>query len=114
MSTAFYQRLGFRLSSASVPGIVSFFRTAGGQPGRGSAADAQLQRTEPGFAGISLAINVGPETRWTLRWPARRARRRCIGAPMPTGGLPTTSPADGFAQVAPADVPSDAVAAFPG
>jgi uncharacterized protein len=63
-STAFYERLGFPLSSASVPGEVSFFRTAGGLLGIWSAhelaADARReQRADPGFRGVSLAINVG-------------------------------------------------------
>lgn len=64
VSTAFYQRLGFPLSSSSVPGTVSFFRTAGGLLGLYGAgdlaADAQLApRTDVGFSGITLAINVG-------------------------------------------------------
>ena len=62
-STAFYQRLGFPLSSASVPGEVSFFRTSGGLlalwGARELAADA---RREPpaaaAFREVSLAINV--------------------------------------------------------
>jgi len=62
VSTAFYQRLGFPLSSASVPGEVSFFRTAGGLLGlygaSALAADAQLPPAAPGFSGVSLAINV--------------------------------------------------------
>ena len=64
VSTAFYQRLGFPLSSASVPGVVSFFRTAGGLLGlygaADLAADAQLPPREgSGFTGVTLAINVG-------------------------------------------------------
>ena len=63
VATAFYQRLGFPLSSASVPGEVSFFRTAGGLLGlygaNALAADAQLAPAPPGFSGVSLAINVG-------------------------------------------------------
>lgn len=63
VATAFYQRLGFRLSSASVPGEVSFFHTAGGLLavwGAASlAADAGLAPSPPGFSGVSLAINVG-------------------------------------------------------
>ena len=63
-STAFYVALGFPLSPASVPGEVSFFNTAGGLLGvygdQALADDAQLpRRTEPGFSGVSLAINVG-------------------------------------------------------
>ena len=29
-STEFYEKLGWRLSPASIPGVVSFFQTAGG------------------------------------------------------------------------------------
>jgi len=65
VSTAFYQRLGFPLSSASVPGEVSFFRTAGGLLGiygaNALAADACLPPASPGFSGVSLAINVASE-----------------------------------------------------
>jgi catechol 2,3-dioxygenase-like lactoylglutathione lyase family enzyme len=63
-STAFYRQLGFPLSSASVEGEVSFFRTAGGLLGlyglEALAADGQV--TAPaaaGFRGSSLAVNVG-------------------------------------------------------
>jgi catechol 2,3-dioxygenase-like lactoylglutathione lyase family enzyme len=62
-STRFYTALGFPLSSSSVPGEVSFFRTAGallGVYGAGAlAADARL---EPGggtgFRGATLAMNL--------------------------------------------------------
>ena len=62
-STEFYRRLGFPLSSASVPGEVSFFRTTGGLLGLYGAADlAADAQTEPGpasgFRGVSLAVNV--------------------------------------------------------
>ena len=62
-STAFYQALGFPLSSASVPGEVSFFRTAGGLLGLYGADDladdAQLARSDAaGFRGVTLAINL--------------------------------------------------------
>src|SRR5690242_4230982 len=62
-STAFYQALGFPLSSSSVPGEVSFFRTTGGLLGLYGADDladdAQLPRSAAsGFRGVSLAINV--------------------------------------------------------
>ncbi|MGH9184089.1 MAG: VOC family protein [Acidimicrobiales bacterium] len=61
-STEFYERLGWPLSSASVPGEVSFLRTAGGILalwGAGDlAADVGLTNaTSPGFRGVSLAIN---------------------------------------------------------
>ncbi|MGH8861434.1 MAG: VOC family protein [Jatrophihabitantaceae bacterium] len=62
-STRFYQALGFPLSSASVPGEVSFFRTAGGLLGLygadALADDASVPRTAAaGFRGVSLAINL--------------------------------------------------------
>ncbi|MEO6887128.1 MAG: VOC family protein [Jatrophihabitantaceae bacterium] len=62
-STHFYQSLGFELSPASVQGTVSFFRTGGGLLGLYGAddlaADAHAQpRTETGFRGVTLAINV--------------------------------------------------------
>ncbi len=61
-STAFYEQLGWPLSSASVPGEVSFFRTAGGilalWGATELAADAGLTNsTSPGFRGVALAIN---------------------------------------------------------
>jgi catechol 2,3-dioxygenase-like lactoylglutathione lyase family enzyme len=63
-ATDFYQRLGFPLSSASVEGEVSFFRTAGGLLGLyGSESlrrDAQATDSPAGgFRGVTLAINVG-------------------------------------------------------
>jgi catechol 2,3-dioxygenase-like lactoylglutathione lyase family enzyme len=63
-STRFYQDLGFELSSSSVPGEVSFFRTAGGLLGLYGADDLRrdaLAETavEPGaFRGVTLAVNV--------------------------------------------------------
>ncbi len=63
-STDFYRTLGFELSSASVPGDVSFFRTAGGLLGLYGADDlrrdaAAAQCAEPGaFRGVTLAANV--------------------------------------------------------
>ncbi|HEY2299635.1 MAG TPA: VOC family protein [Jatrophihabitans sp.] len=62
-STRFYEALGFPLSSGSVPGEVSFFRTAGGLLGLYGADDladdAQLPRaSSEGFRGFTLAINL--------------------------------------------------------
>jgi hypothetical protein len=63
-STAFYRALGFELSTSSVPGVVSFFRTSGGLLGLFGAddlrQDAQAETAaEPGvFRGVTLAINV--------------------------------------------------------
>ncbi len=65
-STAFYQALGWPLSSASQEGDVSFFNTAGGVLalfGRSALAeDAHLPDNEvTGFRGTSLAINLESE-----------------------------------------------------
>jgi catechol 2,3-dioxygenase-like lactoylglutathione lyase family enzyme len=62
-ATAFYTALGWPLSSASVPGEVSFFRTAGGLLAVWSAtelaADANLPTAPLGaFRGVAMAINV--------------------------------------------------------
>jgi catechol 2,3-dioxygenase-like lactoylglutathione lyase family enzyme len=62
-STAFYESLGFRRSSASVAGEVSFFHTAGGILavwGRAElAADSGFADSGAGSPGVSLAVNVG-------------------------------------------------------
>jgi catechol 2,3-dioxygenase-like lactoylglutathione lyase family enzyme len=65
-STMFYESLGFPLSSASVPGEVSFFHTAGGLLGVfGVDALAEDATVSPGaaaeFRAVSLAINVASE-----------------------------------------------------
>lgn len=62
-ATRFYRGLGFPLSSSSVPGVVSFFKTGGGLLGLFGvddlAADAQVEpRADSGFREVSLAINV--------------------------------------------------------
>jgi catechol 2,3-dioxygenase-like lactoylglutathione lyase family enzyme len=62
-STEFYESLGWRLSPASVPGVVSFFQTAGGLLSLVAtddiSADANLApRTSTDFRGTMLAINV--------------------------------------------------------
>ena len=62
VSRAFYERLGWRASGASQEGV-AFFQLGPSVLalfGRADlAADAQVQDTEPGFAGLSLAINFG-------------------------------------------------------
>jgi predicted lactoylglutathione lyase len=64
-STRFYQDLGFELSSASVPGEVSFFRTSGSLLALWSVddlrSDARAETSPmPGeFRGVAIAINVG-------------------------------------------------------
>jgi uncharacterized protein len=63
-ATRFYQDLGFELSSASVEGEVSFFRTEGGLLGLYGAEDLRADAVggpaaPPGtFRGVSLAVNV--------------------------------------------------------
>jgi predicted lactoylglutathione lyase len=60
-STSFYGALGWPLSKASVPGEVSFFRTAGAVlalwGSEALAADAGLDTPGNGFRGVALAIN---------------------------------------------------------
>ncbi|HEV7193873.1 MAG TPA: VOC family protein [Jatrophihabitantaceae bacterium] len=62
-SSSFYEALGFRRSSASVPGEVSFFHTAGGILavwGRAElAADSGVAEAGAGAGSVSLAVNVG-------------------------------------------------------
>ena len=66
-STSFYEKLGFRRSSASVEGDVSFFHTAGGLLAVWGADDLQRDAgaedsVAPGtFRGVALAINVESE-----------------------------------------------------
>jgi uncharacterized protein len=62
-ATRFYQALGWPLSSGSVPGDVSFFRTAGGLlalwGAKDLAADANLPPTPAaGFRATALAMNL--------------------------------------------------------
>jgi len=62
-ATEFYESLGWRLSPASVPGVVSFFQTAGGLLSLVKtddiSADAGLPpRESTDFRGVMLAINV--------------------------------------------------------
>jgi catechol 2,3-dioxygenase-like lactoylglutathione lyase family enzyme len=63
-STEFYQRLGWPLSPASVPGEVGFFRTAGGILAVWGTAEltADMGVSDPGvaapaFRGVALAVN---------------------------------------------------------
>lgn len=67
-STAFYQALGWRRSSSSADGVISFFHTCGAvldlfEAGN-LAEDADLARSAAesvpsGFRGFTLAVNVG-------------------------------------------------------
>jgi uncharacterized protein len=60
----FYDRLGFRASSASNPQVV-FYEAGGvvlGLFGRKALAeDAKVEDSEPGFSGVAIAHNVGSE-----------------------------------------------------
>lgn len=66
-STEFYRALGWRLSSASVAGEVSFFHTAGGilavWGAYALAEDAGVDNPggPPAYRGVALAINVGSD-----------------------------------------------------
>ena len=65
-STAFYEALGWQPSPASVPGDVTFFRSAGAILaiwGAGDLAEDALADGVPGagFRGVALAINLGSE-----------------------------------------------------
>lgn len=89
-STRFYERLGFPLSSASQPAVVSFFRTAGGLLGLFGAddlaADAEVgQQPATGFRGVSLAINVASRAAVDAALAAAEgAGARVLKAPQPT------------------------------
>jgi len=66
-ATAFYEALGFPKSSASVPGVVTFFRTAGGLLGLYGADDlrtdahADTSAVPGAFRGVTLAVNVASQ-----------------------------------------------------
>lgn len=65
-AAAFYERLGWARSAASVPGVVAFVPTNGAVLGLWSAtelaADLNLAGGEPGaFRGVAIAINVESE-----------------------------------------------------
>lgn len=66
-ATRFYQALGWPLSSSSVPGEVSFFKTAGpvlalwGKRNLADDAGLPFQDPPPGSRGIALAVNCASE-----------------------------------------------------
>ena len=65
-AAAFYERLGWTRSPASVPGVVAFFPTNGAIVGLWSAAelaaDMNLAGAEPpAFRGVAVAVNVASE-----------------------------------------------------
>ena len=65
-AAAFYERLGWTRSSASVPGEVAFFPTNGAVVALWSAAslatDANLPvEPPPAFRGVALAVNLASE-----------------------------------------------------
>lgn len=61
-ATAFYEALGWRNTSASQAGEVSFMQGHNivlGLYGRAALAkDAQVEDTAPGFSGVALAVNL--------------------------------------------------------
>ena len=63
-STAFYEALGWSLSSASVPGEVSFFKTAGaivalwGTDNLRADAELPADSALSAFRGVAIAINL--------------------------------------------------------
>jgi catechol 2,3-dioxygenase-like lactoylglutathione lyase family enzyme len=90
-TTRFYRDLGFELSSASVEGEVSFFRTAGGLLGLYGADDLRRDALadttpEPGtFRGVTLAINVdSPAVVDSSLTIAERAGARIVKPAQPT------------------------------
>jgi predicted lactoylglutathione lyase len=60
-ATTFYEALGWRRSSASQDGAVTFFAMQGSALGlyerRALAADAGVDPTGSGFAGVAIALN---------------------------------------------------------
>ena len=65
-STRFYESLGWKRSSRSVPGVVSFFATDGSRFGLfghdALAEDATVEHAAmPKFRGVSISINVESE-----------------------------------------------------
>ena len=62
-SKAFYEALGWEVMSSSVPGVITWFRTADTYLGlhdfEALAADANMPATSrEGFGGVTLAINL--------------------------------------------------------
>jgi len=89
-ATDFYRALGWPLSPSSVPGVVSFFRTAGGLLAlyghRDLAADATVAADEPpAFRGVTLAINLdGPAEVDAALTAAVASGARLVKAARPT------------------------------
>jgi catechol 2,3-dioxygenase-like lactoylglutathione lyase family enzyme len=85
-SAGFYERLGLTRSAQSVPGAVAFFQVG---PmvlslfGRAALAeDARVADSAPGFAGVTLACNVGsPEAVTDLMGRAVAAGARVVRPP---------------------------------
>ncbi len=63
-ATEFYESLGWRLSPASVPGVVSYFHTGGGLLSLLAAEDLAADPAFPAFTGargVMLTIPVGSD-----------------------------------------------------
>jgi uncharacterized protein len=88
-STAFYEALGWRASPASVPGDVTFLRTAGAilalWGAADLAADTGVDAAEgmpgAGFRGVALAINVASEAEVDAAFAAAAAAGAVIVKP---------------------------------
>ncbi|MFI5293263.1 MAG: VOC family protein [Candidatus Limnocylindrales bacterium] len=94
-STAFYERLGWRRSSASMEGDVTFIATPGGILGLWSAHELARDAGSPGgdlptgFRGVALAINVGSPAEVDdaiAAWVAAGGRLTRAAAPTDWGG----------------------------
>ena len=94
-STAFYERLGWRRSSASMEGDVTFIDTPGGILGLWSAHELARDAGSPGadpptgFRGIALAINVGSPAEVDdaiAAWVAAGGTLTRVAAPTDWGG----------------------------
>ena len=84
-STRFYQALGWELSSASMPGDVSFFKSAGAilaLYGREPLAeDASVPSAGEGFRAVSIAINVADRAQVDAALEAARTAGATIVKP---------------------------------
>ena len=99
-SKAFYEALGWEVMSSSVPGVITWFRTADTYLGlhdfEALAADANMPATSrEGFGGVTLAINLeSDEAVMTAVENALAAGGSLLKSPEQAvfGGLSPTSP----------------------
>jgi catechol 2,3-dioxygenase-like lactoylglutathione lyase family enzyme len=90
-STAFYEALGWRRSSASVDGVVGFFDTAGGllalwgEDALAEDAGQEAAAAPAAFRGVALAINLeSPERVDAAFEEIRSAGGEIVKPPQPT------------------------------